>query len=590
MLSQTSEKPEGDQAPRTVHLLAGHTTSEIDIARCSVYIPVAVAAKSEYLRSRMQPLSGYGGTIVIELPDVSPAALKLYSWWLKYENAPLFVHDANGPVAQPRHTLRWRECFDLVQAHVLGSRFDDQNFQRYILSQLDQWLEPQQEPDIELLDYLWETMGDIVSDELLCFAMAHMFKIKMQRVRVMVAWMKGTMGRRRMMEYIEGIRSAGRGSAEDITMSSSEVRKPDQQACAGATGEEDNVSMQEAMIREAYQTLEKGVQDRSSMALLGKVRRQDAKSMERGFQNPAPSTESMDSKNRQGPPGSIPSSQRNVEDQSVPSVSNPLFTRKQLSSLTAPLKIHPKALERIANTNMRSTMEEQRCSNPQLPPPPNLHPPLRNALAQAPSVVRPRMLKDGGREKWRDSQQPLLESGAITMPPIADAALQFLDFWIDPSPSDLPGPDFWAGTPSDIPPQVPPKDTPTTRFPVSPNFPLALLSPTTKQIVQSFNLTRTPTPRRRATRSWSVASIRSLEKDDLNHRSSTARPPRSLISRKPVPEGGMTFLSRYNDGERLRRVISVNSRPRAMGLMVGPGEDGQQLWDRDWATRRPGTA
>ncbi|KAF2443305.1 hypothetical protein P171DRAFT_494986 [Karstenula rhodostoma CBS 690.94] len=591
-----------EQSTRTVHLIAGHVSSPTSISQTSISLPVVAAERSPYLGARLRSASVHGDSIIVELPNVDPAALRLYAWWLQFENAPLFLHGDKGPLAQPRHTLIWRECFDLIQAHSLGSKFGDADFRQYILGQLDAWLDPQQDPDLELLDYLWEKDRD-VSDELLCFVMGHMLQMEMKRAGLLVGWMKRLIGGRRMMDYIEGMRESGRrGTAVSATKSfksreSSSGKLERVERGVATTKREDSPAVEDVVVSEPAS------RDRTPPSFYRKRRVE------------VPTFDGCIQQDREGAIATAAPENRRSQRGNTAHVPRPatfavpkrkptqrtITPQGHLEQLPQALRIHPKALASIVNANIHAEMERQSTSNPKFPPLPSLHPSIREALH---STLKPTRSRNVGRTPKEDP--PEMRGGAhsaslarktATMP---DASLSLLDFWTDPSPSDLPGPDFWADLPA----------TPALKSRRSKNLSTVAphpkpqpqwtqnnlsLSPTTKQIIQSFSLTSTPTPRRHATRSWSVASIRpssdyhAYSAYSSYRRTAIDRPGRGIISRKPVPEEGLRFLRGYRDGERLVRVASVNSRPGRVGLgREGEMDGGEEVW-MGWQGR-PGTA
>ncbi|KAL1602336.1 hypothetical protein SLS60_005752 [Paraconiothyrium brasiliense] len=577
--------------PHTVHLQAGDTNLGADVAQQSIQLPTTVAEKSAYLRARIRSSSENSDTIVIGVPDVEPAALRLYAWWLQFGDAPLFLHDETGPVSQPCRTLIWRECFDLIQAHILGSRFDDVNFQRYILGQFDQWLAPQQEPDRELLDYLWKMERALVSEDLLCFVMGHMFHIEQRRARVLVAWMTELIQGRRLMDNGEGIRGVERREMEASTTRirnkalSLNKMKADRRRTVSKSATEVSAAAQGVVVDEPVS------RDKTPSSLYdegGSELRQPPDATQWASSGGITTTMSLGSQYRKDASASRPGSSAILRKPTQ-------LARKQSSSQgkfnhsPQASGIHPKALASIANTNIHAEIERQRTSSPRLPPLPSVHPMIRQGLANSATEEGP---QSSQTELRGGAHSRTSFNNAAIMPAMPHTSLQLLDFWTDPSPSDLPGPDFWAGLPSDTREPVPPKDKPAVSEPAQIRSLSPPYSPTTKQFIQSFTLTRTPTPRRRATRSWSVASIRSLEKEKPAHKKSVIdRPGRGLISRKPVPQEGMEFLRRFVDGERLMRMVSVNSRPEGLHLIKdGGGRGGEDVWERGWDVRRPGTA
>lgn len=603
MSNQDAENESLEQLPRTVHLIAGKILSPDSIAQNSVHLPFATAKKSSYLSVRIQSSSVRGDSITIEIPGVYPAAIKLYAWWLQFENVPLFLHDENGPVTQPHHTLTWRECFDLIQAHLLGSKFGDVDFQRYILGQLDVWLEPQQGPDLELLDYLWEKERD-GRDELLYFCMSHMFQMGMERVKTLVGWMRWLFGGRRMMNYIEDIRESGDYGRRGNGVNASATKKsegPDYNSDNMREVEREgdpNERVEDIVAVEEVSAHEPVSRDNTPPYLYRKARME--------VQHHGVSTH-PDTKGEI----TVPEYGKSQRGNSVPvprpatfaapkhtSTQRAITSQNHLGHSPQALRIHPKALASIANTNIHAAIERQRTSSPQHPPPPNLHPSLCEALRSTPMPTRPRKLlripqKD--HAEMRRGASPARNTA--TMP---DASLSLLDFWTGSSPSDLPGPNFWADRSTEVVPPNP-KHQPSAPDPPSKSHPqFSRMSPATKQILHSFSLTRTPTPPRRATRSWSVASTRPSAQYSPSPYSSSCsasykttscinRPGRGIISRKPVPEGGLRFLREYGEGgERLVGIVRVNSRPGRVGLGREEGKVGC-FGGMGWEGR-PGTA
>ncbi|KAL5383040.1 hypothetical protein PMIN06_006674 [Paraphaeosphaeria minitans] len=365
MSNQDSQNQLLELPSPTVLLVAGQVSSSATISRNSVRLPVATAEKSAYLGACMQPLAVHGNDITIDLPDVEPAALRLYVLWLQYEDAPLHLHNENGPVARPRHTLIWRECFDLIQAHLLGSKFGDGGFQRYILGQLEAWLDPEQNPDPELLDYFWEKAKDI-GDELLCFIMARMFQIRMEKADMLVSWMKGFIEGRRMMEYIEGIRESGRSHSEMSKRKTSkgpksnpekvkEVRRVVSTAKRGDCPTVEEVVPLQAISRERTPP-ELYRKDKVEVPTFGGDTQQN-------YESESPATAKEHCRPQSEKTIYSPKSKTLAVPKRKPTqrASTP---QAQVGNLPQALRIHPKALTSTANTNIHAEMGRQRTSSP----------------------------------------------------------------------------------------------------------------------------------------------------------------------------------------------------------------------------------
>jgi hypothetical protein len=251
--------------------------------------------------------------------------------------------------------------------------------------------------------------------------------------------------------------------------------------------------------------------------------------------------------------------------------------QQELQNLPVPLRIHPS----ITKVATQTDMNRRQTPISRLVQTPSPHPSARKYAARSIRPSQSQTLKDvqgDDHPEFRGGPQSRLSSrNSATMPPVSDESLQLLDFWTDPG--DRPGPDFF-NIPVDVTRPYDAHDGDRH-------------TPPAKQVVQSFRLTRTPTPRRRSTRSWSVASIRSLESEKPAHLKSVVhKPGRSLISRKPVSQAGMDFLGKYADGKMIQRMVSLNSRPAKLESVANAGKkrDGVDLWDWEVPVRRPGTA
>lgn len=570
MSTKGHDSPIPDANTQTIYLFAGQPTSKRDMIRNAIQLPIAVANKSTYLSARIERPTGHGTTVSIIISDVHPAALRLYAWWLKSGDAPLFLYDDTGLVAQPQHSLIWRDCFDLIRAHILGQKFSDMDFQRYILSQLSRWLIPQQDPDLELLDYLWESAGEAVDDELLCFVMRHMFQMDPQATALLVGWLKRLVAGRNMMDYIENIADGKRrgGPSADMKAAESEISTVHNDLAKGVNvldakdspllGVKENAILKfSAPGAKRKRTGRVSSKTEASIPVTSDQRTSNIWEPQLGGADARLSTTPDRNSIRQAPP-SLP-------------------IQQELQNLPVPLRIHPS----ITNVAAQADMNRRQKPISRLVQTPSPHPSARKYAARS---IKPSQSELHKKVQGYDhpqfkgeSQSGFPSRNSVTMPPVSDESLQLLDFWTDPG--DRPGPDFF-NIPVDVtrPYDTHDRDSHT---------------PTAKQVVQSFRLTRTPTPRRRSTRSWSVASIRSLESEKPAYLKSVLhKPGRSLISRKPVSQAGIDFLGKYADGKMIQRMVSLNSRPAKLESVTNAGKkrDGVDLWDWEVPVRRPGTA
>ncbi|PVH94028.1 hypothetical protein DM02DRAFT_634054 [Periconia macrospinosa] len=157
----------------TVQFIVGSLDSPENVPRPSVYMPSTLASKSPYLRRRIQPPKHGDRVTQVVLVDAYYDALKLYKDWLQHGVVPKFRRSTSTPIPTPERKLLWSECFDLVRAHVLGSRFQHLEFSDFIMGELIRWLDPVQDADLDVLDFVFKERG--VSEVLQCFVVDRMF-------------------------------------------------------------------------------------------------------------------------------------------------------------------------------------------------------------------------------------------------------------------------------------------------------------------------------------------------------------------------------------------------------------------------------
>jgi len=173
-----------------LQFIAGQGFLENEIGQHSVRIPLKSARKSSYLCSCIHVAAKNRSLPIVRLPNVELEALQLYASYLESGSASLVLYNNSGPLLRAEHSLSWKECFSLVQAHILGTQFGDVGFQHHILNELGRWLKHYQECDTEVLDFLWLKDSNSVSDELLCFVIGRMFGIAAPKAQILVSWIK----------------------------------------------------------------------------------------------------------------------------------------------------------------------------------------------------------------------------------------------------------------------------------------------------------------------------------------------------------------------------------------------------------------
>lgn len=159
--------------PYTVQFVVGSVESPESFPRLSVYMPSALASTSPYLRRRIQPPNDGGQIAQVVLVDAYYDGLALYKYWLQHGVVPKFRRSSFTAVPTSENTLLWSECFDLIRAHILGSRFDHLEFSDHVMAELIRWLDPAQEADMEVLDFVFSERG--VSEALQRFVVDRMF-------------------------------------------------------------------------------------------------------------------------------------------------------------------------------------------------------------------------------------------------------------------------------------------------------------------------------------------------------------------------------------------------------------------------------
>ncbi|CAI6328918.1 unnamed protein product [Periconia digitata] len=230
------------QRPYTVQFIIGTLESPENIPRPSVYMPSTLATRSSYLRRRIHP--PYKGEKItkVVLVEAYYDALVLYKSWLQHGVVPKFRRSSHTPIPTLEGTLLWSECFDLVRAHVMGTRFEHGEFSDYVMDELVRWLDPTQEPNIEALDFVFRENG--VSEELQRFVVDRMFAVEEHIRKIFLSFLerklKGKLGiarQARLSEYHVGDNDAdcedSQNSETEDDDSTAEFSSEDERASFG---------------------------------------------------------------------------------------------------------------------------------------------------------------------------------------------------------------------------------------------------------------------------------------------------------------------------------------------------------------------
>ncbi|KAF1951990.1 hypothetical protein CC80DRAFT_184515 [Byssothecium circinans] len=198
--------PRSTARPYTIQFLVGNIDGPDSFPRKSVYMPSTIAARSRYLRARIHPPPPGQEIVNVVLTETYHDALKLYKSYLQTGYLPKFRPSLTSPVLTLERTLLWSECFDLIRAHITGTRFVHKEFEDYVMDELVRWLDPQQDADSEVLDFVFAERG--VSEKLQKFVVDRMFTEDEQVRRIFSLYLErkreGRIGRfreRRVCEY-----------------------------------------------------------------------------------------------------------------------------------------------------------------------------------------------------------------------------------------------------------------------------------------------------------------------------------------------------------------------------------------------------
>jgi hypothetical protein len=158
--------------------LSEHLPAEI------IDLPVSLAERSTHLRKVIvvhaleKPYERQ-----IHLPGVDSVGFRFYVEWLGSGR----IDFKASAVSKSASGLLLRDCFDLMFAHIVGSHFEEPDFQDYIIDVMVQNLSASQTPDLKVLEEVF--LEKSISNVLRQFVIDRMFAVE----RKMLGMMRGTL-------------------------------------------------------------------------------------------------------------------------------------------------------------------------------------------------------------------------------------------------------------------------------------------------------------------------------------------------------------------------------------------------------------
>jgi len=157
--------------------LSEHLPAEI------IDLPVSLAERSEHLRKVIVAhVLEKPNDRQIYLTGVDSVGFRLYVEWLRTGRIDFHVSAAS----KSGSGLLLRDCFDLMFAHIVGSLFEEPDFQDYIIDVMARSLSASQTPDLKILEEVFLEKG--ISNVLRQFVVDSMFTVE----RKMLSMMRGT--------------------------------------------------------------------------------------------------------------------------------------------------------------------------------------------------------------------------------------------------------------------------------------------------------------------------------------------------------------------------------------------------------------
>ncbi|KAH7073993.1 hypothetical protein BKA63DRAFT_472553 [Paraphoma chrysanthemicola] len=137
-------------------ILPGRRTLSENLPAETIDVHTAIARRSPYLRDRIeQSGSRLGDGQAILLQQTDSMGFRFYVEWLRLSRI-----EFHAAAAKTTGTgLLLRDCFDLIFAHIVGSQFNEPDFQDYIIDIMAQSIDISQTPDLKVLEVVFLEKG-----------------------------------------------------------------------------------------------------------------------------------------------------------------------------------------------------------------------------------------------------------------------------------------------------------------------------------------------------------------------------------------------------------------------------------------------
>ncbi|KAH7089444.1 hypothetical protein FB567DRAFT_618611 [Paraphoma chrysanthemicola] len=171
--SQHDQASEPSARKTVAFILPGRKTLSENLPAETIDVHIAIARRSPYLRELIeQSRSELGNGQAILLRQTDSMGFRFYVEWLHLSR--IEFHAATTKTTGTGLLLR--DCFDLIFAHIVGSQFDEPNFQDYIIDIMTQSIDISQTPDLKVLEVVFLEKG--ASPVLQRFVVDKMFAVE----------------------------------------------------------------------------------------------------------------------------------------------------------------------------------------------------------------------------------------------------------------------------------------------------------------------------------------------------------------------------------------------------------------------------
>lgn len=169
-------------------VLPGRRTLSENLPSETVDIPISLAQRSSFLRTVIEQHVPNRFRQTVRLDEIDPLGFRFYIEWLQKGHV-----EFNTTVSsQTANSLRVRDCFDLIFAHIVGTQFEEPHFQDYIMDIMLQSLDPSQTPDINVLEVVFLEKG--ASTTLQRFVVDIMFAVERKMLNIIKGLQKDPIG------------------------------------------------------------------------------------------------------------------------------------------------------------------------------------------------------------------------------------------------------------------------------------------------------------------------------------------------------------------------------------------------------------